>query len=58
MKVAVRQLKVSLSKLLARAQSGEVIEVISHQKPTARIVGIPKSFEEPLNFLILNGSLS
>ena len=58
MKVAVRQLKVSLSKLLARAQSGEVIEVTSHQKPTARIVGIPKSSEEPLSFLILNGSLS
>ena len=58
MKVAVRQLKVSLSKLLARAQSGEVIEVNSHQKPIARIVGIPKSSEEPLNSLILNGSLS
>ena len=58
MKVAVRQLKVSLSKLLARPQSGEVIEVTSHQKPIARIVGIPKSSEEPLNSLILNGSLS
>ena len=58
MKVAVHQLKASLSKLLARAQSGDVIEVTSHQKPIARIVGIPKSSEEPLNSLILNGSLS
>ena len=58
MKIAVHQLKASLSKLLARAQSGEVIEVTSHQKPIARIVGIPKSSEEPLNSLILNGALS
>ena len=58
MNVAVHQLKASLSKLLARAQSGEVIEVTSHQKPIARIVGIPKSSEEPLNSLILNGALS
>ena len=36
----------SLSKLLARAQSGEVIKVTSHQKPIARIVGIPKSSED------------
>ena len=58
MNVAVHQLSASLSKLLARAQSGEVIEVTSHQKPIARIVGIPKSSEEPLNSLILNGALS
>lgn len=58
MKVAVHQLKASLSKLLARAQSGEIIEVTSHQRPIARIVGIPKSTEEPLNSMILNGSLS
>ena len=54
-KVAIYQLKASLSKLLAQAQSGEVIEVTSHQKPIARIVGIPKSSEEPLNSMILNG---
>ena len=54
MKVAIYQLKASLSKLLAQAQSGEVIEVTSHQKPIARIVGIPKSSEEPLNSMILN----
>ena len=54
-KVAVYQLKASFSKLLAQAQSGEVIEVTSHQKPIARIVGIPKSSEEPLNSMILNG---
>ena len=58
MNVAVHQLKAKLSQLLARAQSGEVIEVTSHQKPIARIVGIPKSSEEPLSSMILNGSLS
>jgi prevent-host-death family protein len=42
MNVAVHQLKANLSRLLARAQSGEVIEVTSHRKPIARIVGVPE----------------
>ena len=39
--VSVSVLKANLSRLLARAQDGEVIEVISDGKPIARIVGIP-----------------
>ena len=41
MLVSVSVLKANLSRLLARAQGGEVIEVISNGKPIARIVGIP-----------------
>jgi prevent-host-death family protein len=41
MQVGVRELKARLSKILARAQAGEEIEVRSHSKPIARIVGIP-----------------
>lgn len=41
MSIAVRQLKASLSRVLARAQEGKVIEVNLHNKPIARIVGIP-----------------
>ena len=41
MSVAVRELKACLSRVLLRAQEGEVIEVTSHNKPIARIVGIP-----------------
>ena len=41
MLVSVSILKANLSRLLALAQDGEVIEVISDGKPIARIVGIP-----------------
>ena len=46
MYVAVRELKSSLSRVLSLAQDGEVIEVTSHNKPIARILGIPKQADE------------
>ena len=42
----MHQLKAGLSRYVARARAGEVIEVTSHDKPVARIVGIPAT--EPL----------
>ena len=36
----MRDLKTHLSEWLARAQSGEVVEVTSHRKPIARITAI------------------
>jgi prevent-host-death family protein len=38
--VSVRELKTHLSAWLARAQSGEVLEVTSHRRPIARITGV------------------
>jgi prevent-host-death family protein len=38
--VSVRDLKTHLSEWLARAQSGEVVEVTSHRKPIARITAV------------------
>ena len=38
--VSVRDLKTHLSKWLARAQAGEVVEVTSHRKPIARITAV------------------
>jgi len=58
MHVAIRELKSNLSRVLSRAQAGEVIEVTSHNKPIARIVGIPPNTEEGLLSLIASGSLS
>ena len=58
MHVAVRELKSNLSSLLALAQDGEVIEVTSHNKPVARIVGIPPQTNEGLRQLMANGVLS
>ena len=57
MSVAIRELKASLSRILSRAQKGEIIEVTSHNKPVARIVGIPEQAGEGLRGLIASGSV-
>jgi prevent-host-death family protein len=58
MYVAIRELKSSLSRVLALAQGGEVIEVTSHSKPIARIVGIPPQTDEGLRRLMASGILT
>lgn len=58
MSVAVRELKANLSRVLFRAQHGEVIEVTSHNKPIARIIGIPAHAEHGLRRLIVEGAVS
>jgi prevent-host-death family protein len=40
MKIAMNELKAGLSRYVARARAGEVIEVTSHDKPVARLIGI------------------
>ena len=56
MRVAIRELKASLSRVLARAHAGEVIEVTSHNRPIARIVGIPDHRDEGLRALLASGA--
>lgn len=58
MHVAIRELKSSLSRVLALAQGGEDIEVTSHGKPVARIVGIPPQSDEGLRRLMATGTFS
>jgi prevent-host-death family protein len=58
MHVAIRELKSSLSRVLALAQGGEVIEVTSHSKPIARIIGIPHQADEGFRRLMATGTLS
>jgi prevent-host-death family protein len=58
MRVAVRELKSSLSRVLSLAQGGEIVEVTSHNKPIARIVGIPPQPDEGLRRLMAVGALS
>jgi prevent-host-death family protein len=53
--VAIRELKAGLSRVLARARAGEVIEVTSHNRPIARIVGIPDA-EVGLRGLVASGA--
>ena len=58
MQVAIRELKSSLSKVLALAQGGEVIEVTSHSKPIARIIGFAPQADAGLRGLMASGVLS
>ena len=56
MQVGIRELKAGLSRVLARARAGEVIEVTSHDRPIARIVGIPDTGEAGLRGLVARGA--
>jgi prevent-host-death family protein len=58
MYIPIRELKAKLSSVLARARQGEVIEVTSHNKPVARIVGIPRLSTPLLGDLLRDGSVS
>lgn len=58
MHISVRELKSSLSRVLALAQNGEVIEVRSHSKPIARIVGIAAQANQNLRTLLATGTLT
>ncbi len=58
MDIAIRELKSNLSRVLAAAQGGEVIEVTSHRKPVARIVGIPPQADDGLRPLMATGALT
>lgn len=58
MQVAIRDMKANLSRILSRARAGESIEVTSHHKPIARIIGIPSGTSEGLGEAIARGAVS
>jgi prevent-host-death family protein len=58
MQVAIREMKANLSRILSRARAGETIEVTSHHKPIARIIGIPSGADDGLREAIARGALS
>ncbi|MDP2752530.1 MAG: type II toxin-antitoxin system prevent-host-death family antitoxin [Rhodocyclaceae bacterium] len=58
MPVAIRELKANLSRILSRAQGGEVIEITSHNRLIARIVGMPLRMDAGLQNLMTSGALS
>ena len=41
MRIAMHELKAGLSRYVARSRAGEVIEITTHDKPVARLVGVP-----------------
>lgn len=58
MRVNVGQAKTDLSKLLARVEAGEDIEIARDGIPVARLVGIDASRGPGARFLAARGSLS
>ena len=58
MRLSVREVKASLSKVLSLAQAGEVVEVTSHNKPIARVIGIPPHIETGLSRLMAAGAVT
>lgn len=58
MQVGIRELKSGLSRVLAQAQAGVVVEVTSHNRAVARIVGIPAQGAEGMRQLVASGAVS
>jgi len=55
MRVAVNEIKAGLSRYIAKARAGEVIEITSHDKPVARLVGIPIGVAGGVDRLLVSG---
>ncbi len=56
MRIAMHQLKIGLSRYVAQARAGTVIEITSHDKPVARIVGIPATEQIGVARLLTSGA--
>lgn len=55
MQVAINELKAGLSRYVALARAGTVVEVTSHQRPVARLVGITAADSPGLQRLLASG---
>lgn len=56
MRVAIHELKSCLSRYVAQARAGDVIEITSHDKPVARLVGVPAVSHGGLGRLMASGA--
>lgn len=52
----MRELKAGLSRLVAQARAGEVVEITLHDKPVARLVGIPATDQSGVTRLLARGA--
>lgn len=55
MNVSIRELKAHLSRYLAQAQKGQPLDITSHRKVVARIVGVPATESAGVERLIASG---
>lgn len=58
MQVSIHELKSHLSQYVGKAQSGEVIELTSHRKVVARLVGVPPADSAGVARLLATGAAS
>jgi prevent-host-death family protein len=56
MRIAMHELKAGLSRYVAQARAGEVIEITSHDKPVARLVGVPPAQPPGVARLLARGA--
>jgi len=56
MRIAMHELKSGLSRYVALARAGEVIEITSHDKPVARLVGVPAAGPAGVSRLLARGA--
>ena len=56
MRVAMHELKSGLSRYVAQARAGEGIEITSHDKPVARLVGVPAASPAGVARLLARGA--
>ena len=56
MRVAMHELKSGLSRYVAKARAGEVIEITSHDKPVARLIGVPAGSPAGIATLVARGA--
>lgn len=56
MRTSMRELKAGLSRYIALARAGQVIEVSLRGKPVARIVGIPPAGVSGIDRLLATGA--
>jgi prevent-host-death family protein len=58
MQVSIRELKAHLSQYVVQAQAGQLIELTSHRKVVARIVGVPPTNNTAVARLLASGAAS
>jgi antitoxin (DNA-binding transcriptional repressor) of toxin-antitoxin stability system len=56
MHVSMQEFKSHLAKYVGQAQSGQMIELTSHRKVVAHIIGVPPSESEGVTRLLASGA--
>jgi len=56
MQVSIRELKAHLSQYVRRAQAGQSLEITSHRKVVAQIIGVPATLDQGLSRLLAGGA--